>query len=156
MCFTPFFTVTRMCFTLSFSCFSCQIPMLECSRKDLRDTIGWKCSSCKTHRSVRDGSFFAKYHLTLQQWVMLLHFWTRQNPVLDTAECVKVAENTAIDAYQWLREVCSTRLINDGPVVLGGPGIVVQIDESLFKHKPKVHTTQTHTGTNTHTGLTLL
>ena len=48
----------------------------------------------------------------------------------DTAECAKVALNTAVDVYQWLREVCSTRLINDG--------VVVQIDESLFKHKPKV------------------
>ena len=66
--------------------------MLECSRKDLRDTVGWKCSCCKTRCSVRDGSFFAKSHLTLQQWVMLLHFWSRQNPVLDTAECV--AENS--------------------------------------------------------------
>ena len=68
---------------------------------------------------------------------MLLHFWSRQNPVSDTAECAKVALNTAVDVYQWLREVCSTRLINDGPVMLGGPGVIVQIDESLFKHKPK-------------------
>ena len=56
---------------------------------------------------------------------MLLHFWARQNPVSDTAECAKVAPNTAVDAYQWLREVCSTRLINDGPVILGGPGVIV-------------------------------
>ncbi len=38
---------------------------------------------------------------------------------------------------QWLREVCSTTLLQT-QVVLGGPGIVVQIDESLFRHKPKV------------------
>ena len=82
--------------------------------------------------------FFAKSQLTLQTWIMLLHFWARQNPVSDTAECAKVALNTAVDVYQWLREVCSTRLINDGPVMLGGNGVVVQIDESLFKHKPKV------------------
>ena len=56
----------------------------------------------------------------------------------DTAECVKVALNTAVDVYLWLREVCSTRLINDGPVMLGGHGVIMQIDESLFKHKPKV------------------
>ena len=49
-----------------------------------------------------------------------------------------VGKNTAIDVYQWLREVCSTRLINDGPVRLGGPGVIVQIDESLFRHKQKV------------------
>ena len=42
------------------------------------------------------------------------------------------------DVYQWLREVCTTRLIQDPPIVLGGPGKVVQIDESLFRHKPKV------------------
>ena len=26
----------------------------------------------------------------------------------------------------------------DSPLLLGGPGVVVQIDESLFRHKPKV------------------
>ena len=96
--------------------------MVECTRSDVADGCGWKCSSC----------------LTLQTWITLLHFWSRQNPVYDTAECAKVSPNTAVDVYQWLREVCSTRLINDGPVVLGGVGVVVQIDESLFKHKPKV------------------
>ena len=40
--------------------------------------------------------------------------------------------------YQWLREVCSTRLLQDPPIVLGGQGAVLQIDESLFRHKPKV------------------
>ena len=45
---------------------------------------------------------------------------------------------TAIDIYQWLREVCSTKLLSS-PIVLGGPGVVVQIDESLFRHKPKVN-----------------
>lgn len=69
---------------------------------------------------------------------MIIHFWSKQNPVGDTAESAEIGKNTAVDVYQWLREVCSTKLIRDGPVVLGGPGIVVQIDESLFKHKPKV------------------
>ena len=58
----------------------------------------------------------------------------------DAAAEAEVQEKTAIDVYQWLREVCSTRLIIDGPIVLGGPGSTVQIiiDESLFRHKPKV------------------
>ncbi|KAL5481436.1 hypothetical protein EMCRGX_G021590 [Ephydatia muelleri] len=100
---------TRNLLASSVQCTRCQKPMLECTQ------------------------------LTLQTWIMLLHVWARQNPVSDTAECAKVALNTAVDVYQWLREVCSTRLINDGPVMLGGNGVVVQIDESLFKHKPKYH-----------------
>ena len=38
--------------------------------------------------------------------------------------------------YQYLRDVCSTKLLNT-PIELGGPGVVVQIDESLFNHKSK-------------------
>ena len=49
----------------------------------------------------------------------------------------EIGRPAAIDIYQWLREVCSTKLIQS-PVILGGPGKVVQIDESLFRHKPKV------------------
>ena len=67
-----------------------------------------------------------------------MYFWAREYPVGDAAEEAEVQEKTAIDIYQWLREVCSTRLISAGPIVLGGAGVVVEIDESLFRHKPKV------------------
>ena len=34
--------------------------------------------------------------------------------------------------------VAKRSLINDGPVMLAGPGMITQIDESQFKNKPKV------------------
>ena len=49
-----------------------------------------------------------------------------------------VDKRTAIYIYQWLREVCTTKLLSS-PIILGGPGVVVQIDESLFRHKSKVN-----------------
>ena len=60
---------------------------------------------------------------------------------MDEAE---VDRHSAIDIYQWLREVCSTRLLRDPPIVLGGQGVTVQVDESLFRHKPKVATSIMH------------
>ena len=55
------------------------------------------------------------------------------------AEEAKVSQVTAIQCYLYLRDVCSWRLINrDAPLLLGGSGHVVQIDESLFRHKVKV------------------
>ena len=48
------------------------------------------------------------------------------------------AEVTAIDVYQWLREVCSQTLLNGPPIILGGQQSVVQVDESIFRHKPKI------------------
>ena len=40
--------------------------------------------------------------------------------------------------FLFLREICSTHLLAD-PMTLGSRNIVVQIDESLFRHKPKYH-----------------
>ena len=52
-------------------------------------------------------------------------------------EQLAIDSRTGVDIYQWLREVCSTKL-QQTPTVLGGPGVIVQIDESHFRHKPKV------------------
>ena len=63
----------------------------------------------------------------------------RQYPVTAAAEEAKVAENTTIQSYQYLGDICSWRLTTaDAPLLLGGNGVVVQIDESLFRHKPKL------------------
>ena len=86
---------------------------------------------------VRDGSFFSRSKLTLQKWLILLYWWVRKYPVTDAAEEAKVEHNTAIAVYQWLREVCSTKLLQTR-IQLGGNGVIVQIDESLFRYKPKV------------------
>lgn len=40
------------------------------------------------------------------------------------------------DIYQWLRKVCSTKLLQS-PIVYGGPGVVVELDEPQFHNKPK-------------------
>ena len=56
----------------------------------------------------------------------------------DAAEEAEVTESTASQVYQWFREVCSTKLVNI-PIILGGRNVTVQIDESLFCHKPKYH-----------------
>ena len=55
----------------------------------------------------------------------------------DAKNAAEVDVGTAVDVYRWLREVCSTKLLGM-TITLGGPGVVVQIDESLFRHQPKV------------------
>ena len=74
----------------------------------------------------------------------LIRFWFKDAPVTSAATDADVDNHTSIHCYQWLREVCSTTLINNGPIILGGPGVIVQVDESLFRHKPKVWTLCIH------------
>lgn len=82
-------------------------------------------------------AFFSKSRLTLQKWLLMIHFWAWQCPVTDTLQQIQIGKMNAVDIYRWLREVCSTKLLST-PIILGGPGIVVEIDVSLFRHKPKV------------------
>ena len=82
-------------------------------------------------------SFFAKSKLTLHKWFILMVWWAKQYPVCEDANEAEVTEKTLCQVYQWLQEVCSTTLLQT-PIVLGGPGVIVQVDESQFRHKPKV------------------
>lgn len=101
------------------------------------DGYTWRCPQCYTMKSIRDGSFFAKSKLPLYKWLLLMQLWSRDHPVCDAADNAEISEKTAIQIYQFFRDVCSTKLLQS-PIVLGGPGVVVQADESLFNHKPKV------------------
>ena len=47
--------------------------------------------------------------------------------VKDAASDVEVEKNTAVDVYRWLKEVCSTKLLAT-VIILGGPGVIVQVD----------------------------
>ena len=86
--------------------------------------------------------------MSLQTILVLLYWWCRQYAVTDAYKEAGVSKTTAIDVYQWLREVCSSRLLNHDILRLGGTGPVntnvVQIDESCFSHKPKVSTNNYH------------
>ena len=111
--------------------------MEERVRSDVKDGVRWWCKDCKTSKTIRAGSFFEKSKITLRQWMLLINFWAYEIPACTAGENFEVSKETAINVYQWLREVCSTKLLSTA-IVLGGPGVGVQIDESLFRHKPKV------------------
>ena len=60
------------------------------------------------------------------------YLWAREYPVSDAAEEAEISSRVAIDIYQWLREVCTAKLLQT-QIILGGPGVVVQIDESFVQ-----------------------
>ena len=78
-----------------------------------------------------------KSKLPLQTWLQLIHHRSMNMPVTEATKQAKISEKCCIDIYQYIRDVCSSKLLS-APITLGGPGIVVQIDESLFVHTQKV------------------
>ena len=66
---------------------------------------------CKATKSICYNSFFMKSRLSLRQWMIVMVWWAKEYPVLKAAREADTSDNTACQIYQWLREVCSTRLL---------------------------------------------
>ena len=111
----------------------------QCRLVKRKGTLYWRCprKGCQAVVSVRDKSFFAKSKLSLQTILKLAYLWTRQTRVTTAAREVKVTESVAIDWFNFYRDVCGQYFL-DHPITIGGPGKVVEIDESKFG-KRKYH-----------------
>ena len=70
--------------------------------------------------------------------IYMVHSWSTHRAVGEACKDVKISRKMGINIYQWCRDMCSWTLINDPPTQLGGPGAIVQIDESVFTHQGKV------------------
>ena len=117
---------------------SSRVNMILEPREDVSDKYRWRCTQCQNRLCLRKGSFYYNSRLPLQKWMILMHCWAYEYPVTTAAVEASVSEGAAVQVYQYLREVCSTTLINT-PIILGGNQTIVQVDESLFRHKPKYH-----------------
>jgi hypothetical protein len=95
-----------------------------------KDGFGWRCANqrCPTRRTIRAGSFFERSLITLDKWLYVTYLWSQGTKVNSVERQVQIGEKTVIQMFQYLRDVCSTKLLST-PVELGGPGVIVQIDE---------------------------
>ena len=70
--------------------------------------------------------------------IYMVHSWSSHRVVGEASADAKVGKKMGINIYQWCRDICSWTLINGPPIQLGGPGAIVQIDESVLTHQGKV------------------
>ena len=122
------------------NCNKCGSPMRIGGMENKQDKTIFCCTEkhCKTTMGRRGGSFLEKSKLPLDKWLHVIYLWSMSTPVTSACTQVGISRVTGVDIYNFLREVCSTALLRQ-PVLLGGPGRIVQIDESLFCHKCKHH-----------------
>ena len=82
------------------NCAQCGVAMVLSDRADISDGCRWRCPQCRKCVTIRKGSFFEKSRLTLQKWLLLMHWWAKEYPVTDAAQEIEVDESTAIQVYQ--------------------------------------------------------
>ena len=129
-------------------CQHCQQPMELVDRPDDQEKFSWRCSNGRCARkhsrmSVKTGSIFEKTKVPLDKWLHVVVLWTIETSVTNTCALTSMSMHTVIDLFQFLRDICGGKLLQN-PVQLGGidatgAGIICEIDESCFRHKTKYH-----------------
>ncbi|XP_065677387.1 uncharacterized protein LOC136092768 [Hydra vulgaris] len=101
---------------------------------------------CKCKKTIRSGFFENSTSLTVAVILQLMFLWIVEIPVTASV-IVGVCAKTSVQWYQYFREVCTFKIIDlPNTVQLGGPGHIVEMDESLmFKRKNNVrHVVEKH------------
>ena len=98
-------------------------------RWDIVNGYSWRCpvATCGKSIGIRDGTFVQNTRITLQKCLILIDWWVREYCM----EEADVSKHIAVDVYQWLREVWSTKLMSQH-IELGRPSHIVQTDESFL------------------------
>jgi len=97
--------------------------------------LAFYCVQCKRRFSVRNGTFFSRSRLSIPQILKIIIYFVNDITVSQASAFSKLGHSTIIDWYSFCREVCAHALDMDN-MVIGGPGIKVEIDETLmFKRK---------------------
>ncbi|XP_067124164.1 uncharacterized protein [Centruroides vittatus] len=103
---------------------------------DKTDGLVWRCSAgriCRKKISIRKDSFFENSHLPVSKILQLAYLWSfeldKQDFLMRELQIASV--NTILDWKQFCRDICHEWFLLH-PVVIGGPGHTVEIDESCF------------------------
>ena len=83
-------------------------------------------------------SFFRHSHLSLMQWSLILFHWSTKTPSQQIQTLTGLSEKTIIKVLSGIRTICSIKIGQDN-IRLGGPGIIIEIDESKFGACQKYH-----------------
>jgi hypothetical protein len=81
-----------------------------CTEPMKRNGLRWRCGKnrCKKKEiTVRSNSFFEKSKVPIRKLVRLLYIWCDRDPVTKAAENLKISQPTAVDWFQFCRDVCS-------------------------------------------------
>lgn len=115
----------------SYHCIRCQIEMRLQQDRTKCDGCRFRCPDCRHTVSIRQGTFLQNAKLSLREFIWMAYLWAYDTPNKSIGEHLSLSEPTVVDWLNFLREICSWKLLQLN-VRIGGLGKIVQIDESLI------------------------
>ena len=99
------------------------------------DGVRFRCDlkSCRFKKSIRKGTWFENSRLSFLTILRFIYCWSKELTSINfCSEQLNMNHNTVVDWNNYLREVCVERLAAKEQKKIGGPGKVVEINESLY------------------------
>lgn len=127
-------------------CPVCGHLMSRCSSSKFSEGLRFRCQrrhfdpTSKSFRrhdkevSVRRGSWFKGFNLTLSESLKAIYFWAIGLPIKTLRRELPITWETAVEIYSFIREICACVAVEHAEPLGGfdsdGQPIVVEIDES--------------------------
>ena len=118
----------------------------ECrNHHDMKLSIGkqcrWRCHKCSKEVGLRVGNWLEGSRISLVAFVRFIYGWAYEYTSIKWCERELGIEESAVIAWNnYYREVCVNALLRLSNTKIGGRGLIVEIDESMFtKRKNIVH-----------------
>ena len=118
-------------------CNKCNILMETVFYEAVRDKYSFYCKFCRTRISIRTNSIISNFNLPLEQFFDILYFYLNFPLTFELCnrEIGIKSEKTFIRFRKVMRNIILELVIQNSQKV-GGPGVIVQIDETLvYKRK---------------------
>ena len=97
----------------------------------------WSCHvrGCRDEVGLRKGTWLESSNLPFRKVVLFLYCWSRELTSIEFSKReLGISSKTVVDWNNFIREVCANDLLANPPVI-GGPGMDVEVDESLFSRR---------------------
>ena len=96
----------------------------------------WRCGRCGTETGLRAGSWLEKTKLPLLTIVRFLYSWSRELTSIEWCQQeLSMTKNTTVMWNSSLRDVCLAVMEGRPHKKIGGPGCIVEIDETMYSKR---------------------
>jgi len=96
--------------------------------------FGARCPRCRKFSKLTAETFFEETKLSFKQILTFMFLWCAGQGQKEAGDVMGFSsQHTKVDYYNFFRDICSHHLQNTpGLFQFGGPGHVVQVDESVI------------------------
>lgn len=123
-------------------CDHCDVIMLEKKYEQVDEGFTWRCNNknCNKYRnrkSIRCESFFNGFRITMLQIIKILLKWSINTPQVTICSGMNIDKRTVKKVINKFLNI--VKMYDTTEEKMGGPGILVEIDETALNHNMKAH-----------------